>query len=64
MFVDNASNAKGAGVGIVIISPKGVKLEHSLMLGFRASNNEVEYEALLAGLRATLSLEATDFEYI
>lgn len=64
MFVDNASNAKGAGVGIVIISPKGVKLEHSLMLGFRASNNEAEYEALLAGLRATLSLEATDFEYI
>jgi len=31
-------------------------------LGFRASNNEVEYEALLVGLRATLSLGMADLE--
>lgn len=62
VFVDSASNAKGARVGIVIISLKRVKLEHPLMLGFRASNNKVEYEALLARLRATLSLEAADLE--
>ena len=62
VFVDDASNAKGMRVGIVIVSLEGVKLEHSLRLGFKASNNEVEYEALLAGLRATLSLEVTDLE--
>ena len=28
----------------------GIKLEHSLRLGFHASNNEAEYEALVAGL--------------
>ena len=55
---DGASSAMRVGVGIVIITPKGIRLEHSFRLGFRASNNEVEYEALLAGLRAILDLGA------
>lgn len=46
--MDCASSIAGTGAGIVLISPKGVKVEHSFRLGFRASNNEVEYEALLA----------------
>lgn len=29
VFVVGASNARGAGISIVIMSPKGVKLEHS-----------------------------------
>ena len=60
--MDGTSNAKGAGVGIVIVSLEGVKLEHSLRLGFKASNNEAKYEALLVGLRVTFSLEAADME--
>ena len=49
-----------AGAGIVIITPKGIRLEHSFKLGFKASNNEAEYKALLAGLRAVLHLGAKD----
>ena len=56
VFVDGASNAMGAGAGIVIITPEGIRLEHSFRLGFKASNNEAEYEALLAGLRAVLQI--------
>ena len=48
--MDGASNAMGVGVGIVIISSEGVKVEHSLRLGFRASNNKAKYEALLFGV--------------
>ena len=62
VFIDRASNARRVGIGIVIKSLEGVKLEHSLRLGFRTSNNEAEYEALLAGLKATQKLEATDVE--
>lgn len=51
-FMDGASNARGLGVRIVFVSPEGVKLEKSLRLNFRASNNEAEYEALIAGLWA------------
>ena len=31
-------------------------------MGFKASNNEAEYEALLAGLRAILDLRAQEVE--
>ena len=39
------------GFGIILISPEGVIVEKSFRLGFPASNNEAEYEALLVGLR-------------
>ena len=28
VFVDGASSAKGAGAGIVIVTPEGIRLEH------------------------------------
>ena len=62
VFVDGASSAMGAGAGIVIITPKGIKLEHSFRLGFRASNNEVEYETLLVRLKAIWDLGAQEVE--
>lgn len=52
VYVDGASNATRAGARIVIITPEGIRLEHSLRLGFRTSNNEADYESLIAGLRA------------
>ena len=60
--MDGASSAMGAGVGIVIITLKGIRLEHSFRLGFRATNNEAEYKALLAGLRTILGMGARDVE--
>ena len=62
VFMDGASSAMGAGAGIVIITPKGIRLEHYFRLGFRVSNNEAEYEALLAGLRAILDMGAREVE--
>nr|XP_023892690.1 uncharacterized protein LOC112004688 [Quercus suber] len=62
VFVDGASSAPGAGAGIVIFSPEGIRLENSYRLGFRASNNEAEYEALLAGLRSVLKIGARNVE--
>ena len=62
VFVDSASSAIGAGVKIFIINPEGIWLKHSFRLGFRASNNQAEYEALLARLRAVLGICARDVE--
>ena len=56
--MDGASSAMGADAEIVIITPKGIRLEHSFRLGFKASNNEAEYEALIAGLKTALDLGA------
>ncbi|XP_075675143.1 uncharacterized protein LOC142644405 [Castanea sativa] len=62
VFVDSVSNVAGAGAKIVVITPKGIKLEHSFRLGFRAFDNEAEYEALLAGLRVVSDLGAKEVE--
>ena len=35
VFMDGASSAIGAGVRIVIITPEGIRLEHSFRLGFK-----------------------------
>ena len=62
VFVNDASSAMGAGVGIVIITLEGIRVEHSFKLRFKASNNKAEYEALLAGLRAVLGMGALEVE--
>ncbi|XP_075651109.1 uncharacterized protein LOC142621663 [Castanea sativa] len=56
LFVDGATNKKGLGIGIVMVSPDGITLEKLLRLGFLATTNEAEYEALLAGLNAVQKL--------
>ena len=50
VYVDGASNQKGLGVGLALTSPEKVVIEKSLRLGFPATNNEAEYEALLEGM--------------
>ena len=50
VHVDGASNQKGSGVRLVLMSPKKVVIEKSLRLDFSAMNNEAEYEVLLEGM--------------
>ena len=37
-------------MGLVLMSPERITIEKSLRLNFSATNNEVEYEALLRGM--------------
>jgi len=60
VFLDDASNVMGARTRIIIITPEGIRMEHSFRLRFRSYNNETEYEALLAGLRTVLGMGARD----
>ena len=62
VFMDGATGALGAGARIVIITPERIRVEHSFRLGFKASSNEVEYTALLIGLRAILNLGDREVE--
>ena len=48
--MDGAANQKGSGVELVLISPEKLIIEKSLRLGFLATNNKAEYEALLEGM--------------
>ncbi|KAF8105188.1 hypothetical protein N665_0162s0063 [Sinapis alba] len=48
--IDGSSSLKGSGISIQLQSTTGELLRQSFRLGFKASNNEAEYEALIAGL--------------
>ncbi|XP_024004949.1 uncharacterized protein LOC112082088 [Eutrema salsugineum] len=51
-------STQGSGVGIRLKSLEGEVIEHSFRLGFPASNNEAEYEALIVGLRLAKGIGA------
>lgn len=44
----------------MLVSPNGRMLEQSIHLGFKASNNEAEYEALIGGLKLATAMEADE----
>ncbi|VFR02436.1 unnamed protein product, partial [Cuscuta campestris] len=59
VFTDGSSAAKNSGGGVVVIAPEGFRAYYSVRFGFKASNNEAEYEALLCGLRLAAGMNAT-----
>ena len=58
LAMDGSSNLGSGGVGLMIKSPEGQSWLYALHFEFRVSNNEAEYEALIAGLRLIAQLEA------
>nr|GEZ38019.1 reverse transcriptase domain-containing protein [Tanacetum cinerariifolium] len=51
LFTDGSSCVDGSGAGLILTNPKGIEFTYALRFQFAASNNEAEYEALIAGLR-------------
>ncbi|GJR80116.1 reverse transcriptase domain-containing protein [Tanacetum coccineum] len=49
LFTDGSSCADGSGAGLILTSPEGMEFTYALRFGFEATNNEAEYEALIAG---------------
>ena len=56
--MDGLSAQYVGGVGIILQSPKGDRLEYAIHLQFYTTNNEAKYEALLRGLELAKSLGA------
>nr|GEZ19473.1 reverse transcriptase domain-containing protein [Tanacetum cinerariifolium] len=51
LFTDGSSCVDGSGAGLILTNLEGVEFTYALRFQFAASNNEAEYEALVAGLR-------------
>ncbi|XP_074265651.1 uncharacterized protein LOC141588095 [Silene latifolia] len=56
MHIDGASNQWGAGVGLILRSPQGGLIAQAIRCEFKATNNEIEYEALILGMQLALEL--------
>ena len=48
---DGSSAQKKGGIGAIITTPDGEVLKYGVQLKFPTTNNEVEYEGILTGLR-------------
>ncbi|GJS95101.1 reverse transcriptase domain-containing protein [Tanacetum coccineum] len=52
-----ASSSDGSGADLMLVSPEGKEYTYALRFEFETTNNEAEYEALLAGLRIVEEME-------
>ena len=62
LSVDGAANTQGSDAGLILTSLDGIDTEYALRFGFRASNNEAEYEAVIAALNLAHFMEADQLE--
>lgn len=61
--MDGSSNSEESRVGIIIVSLEGRgHLEHALCIEFLVTNNEIEYETMIMGLRITKELGVQDLK--
>ena len=51
VYVDGSSTPKNAGASILLVGPNKEKFKYFIKFAFPITNNETEYEALLAGLQ-------------
>ncbi|GJU68921.1 reverse transcriptase domain-containing protein [Tanacetum coccineum] len=51
LFTDRSSYADGSRAGLILTNLEGMEFTYALRFRFDATNNEVEYEALIAGLK-------------
>nr|GEU47033.1 reverse transcriptase domain-containing protein [Tanacetum cinerariifolium] len=51
LFTNGSSCVDGSGAGLIQTNPEGIEFTYALRFQFAASNNEAEYEVLIAGLR-------------
>ncbi|GJY35548.1 reverse transcriptase domain-containing protein [Tanacetum coccineum] len=60
LYTDGASNNEGSEAGLILIALDNVEYSYELRLNFSNSNKDVEYEALLAGLRIANEMQVKD----
>ncbi|KAL5548489.1 hypothetical protein UlMin_003720 [Ulmus minor] len=58
LYVNGSSTDNCSRAGVILVSPEGVRLSCALRFRFKATNNQAEYEALLAGLRLAKEVSA------
>ncbi|KAJ0742766.1 putative nucleotidyltransferase, Ribonuclease H [Helianthus annuus] len=62
LYTDGASNVRGVGLGILLKSPQGDIIPQAVRCEFPATNNEAEYEALIAGLELAKSMNIKNLQ--
>ncbi|GJT54918.1 reverse transcriptase domain-containing protein [Tanacetum coccineum] len=62
LFTDGSSCVDGSGAGLILTNPEGMEFTYALRFEFTTTNNEAEYEALIAGLRIAARMGVRNLE--
>ena len=62
LFFDGSTCDRGAGISIVLISPRGKKYEFSLLIIALSTNNQAKYQAFIKGLELLKEVHADAVE--
>ena len=57
LYFDGATNMKGYGVGIVLVSPNGDHTPLAVKFNFNSTNNTAEYETCILGMEVAIELK-------
>nr|GEU73131.1 reverse transcriptase domain-containing protein [Tanacetum cinerariifolium]GEV10313.1 reverse transcriptase domain-containing protein [Tanacetum cinerariifolium] len=64
LFTDGSSCIDGSGAGLILTNLEGMEFTYALRFRFDATNNEAEYEALIAELQIAKQMEADMIRYL
>nr|GEV39743.1 reverse transcriptase domain-containing protein [Tanacetum cinerariifolium] len=64
LFTDGSSCIDGSKAGLIITCPEEMEFTYALRFRFNATNNEAEYEALIASLRIAKQIRVKNFKQI
>lgn len=59
VFIDGLATSEGSVVKVILIALHGEEIRFTIRLSFQASNNKVEYKALLVGLQVAQAVNAS-----
>jgi len=62
LFFDGSSCGVGAGLGVVLVSPRGAIFEFSFPIKASATKNQAEYQAILKGIQLLREIKADAVE--
>jgi hypothetical protein len=62
LYFDGSKSQEGSGAGCILIDPKGKRHFLSCRLEFECTNNTIEYEALVQGLKKSIDLNIKELK--
>ena len=60
LYFDGAVNNRGAGLGVILVTPEGETIPMAKKFNFKVTNNIEKYKACIYGVEAALAAGAKD----
>ena len=62
LYIDGTSGSQDSGAGIILVGPNKIRIKYAVKLKYNATNNAVEYEALITGLKLAIEVRTENLK--